>query len=244
MAVFFMAEMEFFGLIGHYHISAFMPNAEFFDKPMYLAGLLLTFTSTMFITVYFATSMAASLREGSLKLMGANTQLKEHDKIKSQYVLMVSHDIKAALGAIQSCLGVVLEGLTGKIPKRAEEMVLRAEKRSVELMEFLHDLLDLSKIRSNNKIIFSPVNPVKIAEESAKAQESLLAKKGLKIEISARYIPFVKADPKALRRVFDNLIFNAIRYNIANGSIAVNFKDTGEFVEVTVADTGDRKSVV
>ncbi len=103
---------EALGLLKHYHIgewSSCTGNMLFFLVKS------CTFAGTLFVTAYMATAIIQKLREQESDLQKANKRLEEQDRIKSQYVSGISHDIKGSLGAIQSCLKVVLNGLTGSL---------------------------------------------------------------------------------------------------------------------------------
>ena len=60
--------------------------------------------ATLFIIVYMSTSIVNRLRERERELENANRKLLDADRIKSRYVMTVSHDIRGSIGAVQSCL--------------------------------------------------------------------------------------------------------------------------------------------
>ena len=186
------------------------------------------------------TSIVDRLREGENELVVANKMLNEQDKLKSQYVLTVSHDLKGSLSSIQSCLKVVLSNLTGEISEKAREMIARAEQRTRSILYFVKDLLDLSRIRAEKPFEKkkTPLKPLVLKVIDQLKHRANAKKLTLKIE----HFPNrnVKADPETLEHVFLNLIQNAIRYTPQSGEVCVRCHELNEngFFQVSVSDTG------
>ena len=157
--------LEYAGVIPHYHVSGF-PDSEMIYNFKYLAGSLGVLSSTLFITIFMAATIVNKLRDREEKLDAANKLLAEQDRLKSQYVLTVSHDLKSSVSTIQSCLKVVLKGLTGSIGQKTTEMLSRAERRSVYMLDFISDLLNLSSIRADKNLRKSQVSVSRIAERT------------------------------------------------------------------------------
>ena len=93
--------------------------------------------ATLFITVYVSTTIVNALRRREEELEKLNLKLEESDRIKSRYVLTVSHDIRSPLAAIQSLLRVVRDGFAEPVPAKARELIERAELRSRQLLSYV-----------------------------------------------------------------------------------------------------------
>jgi len=118
------------------------PRAAYLEAALpYLVALLTAVAASLFGSVYLSSSIAEKLRQRDRELAAAVSNLERKDQEKSRYVQQVSHDIRGSISAIQSCLRVVLEGLSGPLPDSARSMVVRAERRSRSLLEFANDLL-------------------------------------------------------------------------------------------------------
>ena len=113
--------------------------------PAVLAGRLGAFASTLFIAVYFTTTIVNRLRE-------RERQLEEQDRLKSRYVMTVSHDIQAGLSAIEGLLMAVLQGFTESVGSKTRELLARASERTHLLLRFVRDLLDLSRLRAEAEV--------------------------------------------------------------------------------------------
>jgi signal transduction histidine kinase len=89
--------------------------------------------TTLCVTAFLAASIAQRLHEREKQLAQANTTLAEQDRIKSQYVMRVAHDLAGPAATITNCLQLVTLGLTGPVPDKALDMVQRAQcKRELQ----------------------------------------------------------------------------------------------------------------
>lgn len=232
---------EKLGILPHYHLSGIIADEVYFKNNRFYFGVFFALSSTLFITVYFATTIVNKLREGEKKLEEVNIKLKEQDRLKSQYVLMVSHDIQAPLSTIQSCLLVVLNGLTGAVSKKSKEMITRAEQKSQILMNFVRDLLNLSRMRASRGIERKRVS---FSEVTANVLNQLKPRAdGKRITLSFQDLEdkfFIFADTNELEELLINLIVNAIKYTPRRGKVTVGVENPGDgdYLQVYVSDTG------
>ena len=227
-------------ILPHLHLSGFLPDAFCLYHTRFLPGLLGVFTVTLFLVVYMTTSIVNRMRDGEHELAITNQKLAKKDRIKSEYVLKVSHDIQSHLSAIQSCLDVVLQGLTGPVAGKSREMIERAEKRSRFVIRFVKDLLDLSKMRAMDKLSREDL-PLKeqvflITEQFRESVEN----KRLRIRAEISDLTVVHMNRNTLMELFINLIGNAVRYTPDNGRIDIREEQSEQegFIQISVEDNG------
>jgi signal transduction histidine kinase len=226
-----MAAAEALGLIPSHPVPGF--NAERLT-PAVLAGRLGAFASTMFIAVYFTTTIVNRLRVREL-------QLKEQDRLKSRYVMTVSHDIQAGLSAVGGLLMAVLQGFTEQVGGKTRELLARASERTNLLLRFVRDLLDLSRMRAeaDGSVQRERVPLVALIAAEAELYAGPLRSKGLDFRLENQAgDPVVYGNRTALAQLFNNLISNAVRYTPDGGSVRVALRPAGGRVEVRVEDSG------
>jgi len=198
------------------------------------AGRLIAIASALYIAVYFTTTIVNRLRQREQELQG-------QDRLKSRYVMTVSHDIQAGLSAIEGLLQVVLHGFTEAIGAKTRELLGRASARSQSLLRFVRDLLDLSRMRAEAEVQRERVLLADLIRAEAEIYSTPMAEKHLAFtfENSAGQ-PEMQASRTALSQLFGNLIGNAVRYTPDGGSIRVRLApaDDGKAVLVEVEDTG------
>jgi signal transduction histidine kinase len=197
--------------------------------------------ATLFIIVYMSTSIVNRLRERERELENANRKLLDADRIKSRYVMTVSHDIRGSIGAVQSCLLVVLDGFTGTVPDKTRAMVERAEKRCENLLRFVRDLLDLSRMRATEQLEKKPVDLAALVTRAVEHARSPLDAKRLAISVeNLASSSVLRASEGAMEHLVSKLLDNAIKYTPPQGRIGFRLEDVpgGDWLRVTVTDTG------
>lgn len=231
---------ESLGLFRHFHLSGLIVASRYQDLS-YFFVVFVTFILTLYITVYISTTIIQKLRERENDLALANKKLEEQDRIKSLYVYTLSHDIKGSIGAIQSCLKVVLNGLTGSISKKSKEMVARAERRSMDLLRFINDLLELAEIRAAREIKIEKLTISEVVKKVTSQHKTLIEEKGLALVVETPIGDYyVNAHQALIEELLVNLITNAARYTPPGGKITLSFRDlkARSLIEISVADTG------
>ena len=231
----------YFNIIPHYHLGNVIPVGFCSQTQIYFLSKFLVLAITLYITVYMSTTIVNKLREREEEIEEANIALKKQDKLKSEYVLKVSHDLKGSLSAIQSYLKVILEGYAGKVSDEAKEMIGKAEKRCFSLIDFVDDLLNLSRIRASINPAKEDISIKEMVEKVSQNLASPIEKKKINLSIKGfKNNFFVNANHRELESVFMNLLENAIKYSPTEGKIEINCKRkrNSNLVQISVSDTG------
>lgn len=168
------------------------------------------------------------------------TKLKELDRLKSEFVMTASHQLKTPLTSMGMGIALLLERAVDKLDTK-EQQLLRAAHEDVQHLKALaNNLLDLSRIEAGKMEMEFDRVPVRIlAEKAVVVFETQAAEKGvgLACDISAE-LPDVKADPTKITWVLTNLISNALRYTDSGGHIRVFAEQAGPYVQISVQDDG------
>ena len=177
---------------------------------------------------------------GGVAVLQDITQLKELERMKADFVAMVTHELRAPVAAIEQQLTVILKGLAGEINERQSRMLGRAKERAKGLLDLVKDLLDLSKIEAGMQVQY--MEPVDIGSLLSKVVELMgpqAEQKGLIVEFDLEDgLPSVNADAANMEGVFTNLISNAIKYTPEGGLVQVTGKKEGGYIRIDVRDTG------
>lgn len=248
-----LAGLEYFEVIPHYHLEGFLPF-ELYRRWSVVLGILFALVTTLYVSTYIATSIAGELRKrqrevARLKdrcfldmreLEEANRRLVELDRLRTHFLAIASHDLKAPLAAVQSYLGVLLGGFVGELTARQREMLSRSSLRIKELLNLINDLLDATRIEAGQivqemkEIELAPV--VEAALENVRSQAE---EKGLKIEAALpEGLPPVRASARRLEQVLTNLLNNAVKFTPQGGEVRLEVEACGDHLRVTVRDTG------
>ncbi len=167
--------------------------------------------------------------------------MKALDKMKSEFVAKVSHELRSPLSTIHEQLAVVLSDMVGGSSQDDMNILSRAKEKTQGLISTIGDLLDLSRIEAG--IAAKESNPIQLEDLLKNIVDFLEVKakaKGqtLTLEAPAEPLPSMTADPLALESVFGNLITNAINYTQEGGTIQVIVDMAGMNFRVIVKDNG------
>ncbi|MFQ6034410.1 MAG: sensor histidine kinase [Sedimentisphaerales bacterium] len=233
-----LAIAELVGLLTHRHVRGLLPF-ELYDNFKFVMVTVLAIITTLCISALLAASISQRLHEREEQLSAANEDLKEQDRIKSQYVMRVAHDLGGPAGTITSCLKLVTLGLTGPIPEKALDMVQRAQRKSEYLGHLIRDLLSLSRIKAAKEIPKTAVELPKIINQVFEALQPQVTDKSLVLEQKLpAALPAVYGNAEAIYELFDNLVTNAVKYTPIGGRVELAVSNTGDKVLVKIQDNG------
>lgn len=165
------------------------------------------------------------------------THLKELDRIKSDFVHTVSHDLRSPLTAI---LGYVeLIGRVGPVNPQQRQFIERVQISVRNITSLINDLLELGRIESGFDARKEFVPLPMIVQYSIDSLESSIIEKELHLEVDLpEKMEKVFGDPTRLRQLIDNLLGNAIRYTPKGGQIRVSLNSETDQVILQIQDTG------
>jgi two-component system phosphate regulon sensor histidine kinase PhoR len=163
------------------------------------------------------------------------TEFRNLDKIKKDFVVNVSHELKTPLAAIKG-FAETLESTVVADERGYLEIIKRNTER---LIAIVNDLLVLSKLE--DKAIAKEKEKVDVralASNILKIFEKRAADKGLVLSVEAApSLPAIHADPYEIERLLINLVDNAINYT-DKGRVVLRLGAEGETFTIEVADTG------
>jgi two-component system, NtrC family, sensor kinase len=180
------------------------------------------------------------VRAATSELQHTINDLKEVDRLRSEFVLIVSHDLRSPLATIQTCLKVVLDGILGEIDEKQRDMVHRAERQANTLLVVVKDLLDFSRIKVGRALQKTePLLLTHIVQEIVDFISLQAGEKNVTLEVDIpSQLPQVYADRSNMERLFTNLIGNAVKYNRYGGSVTIRAVEKEDLVSVEISDTG------
>src|SRR3989339_1832850 len=177
---------------------------------------------------------------GSVTVLQDISYLKELDKMKSEFIAMVAHELRSPIATVEQQLTVVLGGMAGDLNEKQDQLMTRARERTRGVLTLINDLLDLSKIEAGKMVQYK--EPLNLADVIIRVVEMMkidAQAKNIRIDfLPPASISTIQADRSSMEGIFTNLISNAIKYTLAGGSVTIRLEDQDGFVEISVADTG------
>jgi len=166
------------------------------------------------------------------------TRRKEIERMKSDFVNMVTHELRTPITAILGFSDTLLEfwpTLDDEEKRRHLEVILRESRR---MRKLVNNFLDLSRLESD--AVKPEFTSVDLRELALRAAETLRGySPGTRVEVSApETLPPVQGDPDQLERVILNLGSNALKYSPPAGLVRLSVTREGDSVEVALSDEG------
>lgn len=167
------------------------------------------------------------------------TQMRRLEKIRSDFVANVSHELKTPLTSIKGFVETLLEGAIDD-KENNREFLRIIQEQAGRLDTLSNDLLDLASLEEQGIVLKKErVNLKELADKALIALEAELNKKEIEARIELADNLLVSADKNKIEQVFTNLIDNAVKFNRPRGSIRIYAEETPDNkIKVTVKDTG------
>lgn len=177
--------------------------------------------------------------DGAIMVFHDITELRRLETVRKDFVANVSHELRTPITNIKGYAETLLEGaLEDKV--NAEDFTKIIHSESERLAKLVEDVLDLSRIESGKMEFHFKENNI---NELIRRIE-----KGLSKQMESKKITFrndipdniakVKCDATSIAQVLLNLIENAVKYNKENGIIAISASPKGNYIEISISDTG------
>ncbi|HEX9023743.1 MAG TPA: ATP-binding protein [Geobacteraceae bacterium] len=165
---------------------------------------------------------------------------EEVDRMKTEFISTVSHELKTPLTSMKGSLQYIMT--KGKWPTDTERELLSVCLRNTDrLIRLINDILDISKIESG-KVEFSlrPLNIGDLARYAVEEMSGFAMNRQVTLKnLAGMDLPLVYGDQDRLIRVLTNLLSNAVKFSPAGKSVAVDAHREGNYVAVSVTDQGE-----
>ncbi len=174
---------------------------------------------------------------GQAIVMQDITKLKELDRVKSDFVTAVSHDLRSPLTAILGYIELVER--SGDLNQQQHEFIRRVRLSVGQITDLVSNLLDLGRIEAglDEAKELTPIGM--LARYALESMRATAEGKGLSLKLDLPDdLPMVWGAPIRLRQMVGNLIDNAIKYTPAGGWVSVAAHQEGQQVILTVGDNG------
>jgi len=177
----------------------------------------------------------AALEGRNAELDQANRQLQQMDEMKSEFVSLVSHELRAPLTALNGGLEVALQ-TADSLPPASRRTLEAMMDESARLTQFVQTILDVSRLEAGRLTL--NLGPVAVAPILYRAVEVVLGtRREVQWNLPAE-VPPVWADEVHYEQILRNLLLNADKYSPAEKPIEISAQVSDGNVSVDVADHG------
>lgn len=186
---------------------------------------------------YYRVQVTSVPEVGTVLALHDISYLKELDRLKTDFVNTVSHDIRTPLTSIMGYVELIKRG--GEVTELQADYIRRVQSSVHHITNLISEVLDLGRIEIGVNEDFTKVELKPIIKEILVEQQQLVAEKGQKLEISLpTKLPCVFGDATQLRQMLENLLGNARKYTPQGGKISFAMQVEKDQVILQIADTG------
>lgn len=165
------------------------------------------------------------------------TSLKELDRIKSDFVSTVSHDLRSPLTAILGYVDLIERA--GPVTELQRDFVHRVQSSVHNITHLVDDLVELGRIESGFDTRKEAVRIQKIIQLVAENTKKIIAEKGQTLLVQVpETLPPVYANSVQISQMIENLLDNASKYTHRGGVITLNAETDDQQIILQVSDNG------
>jgi two-component system phosphate regulon sensor histidine kinase PhoR len=170
------------------------------------------------------------------------SDLRRLERMRSEFVANVSHELKTPIAAVKGFAETLLAGAMND-KETAKSFLQIIYDESGRLDRLIVDILELSKIESKRiPLHFSPVHLTDFTHKTLEMMKSEASKKQITLSMQVPEALYLEADEDRLRQVLINLLSNGINYTPSGGSVRVEAHavkvNEEEKVRILISDTG------
>jgi len=168
------------------------------------------------------------------------TRLKELDRLKSEFVMAASHELKTPLTSIGMSISLLKEKAIDKLDAKESELLYAADEEVQRLKALVSDLLDISKIEAGKMPIeFDSVLVEMIFDKAVGVLKNQADEKNIELSYNLPdNLPPIEADVNKITWVLTNLISNSLRYTNTNGCVKLSAEQVSSQIHISVTDDG------
>jgi len=185
-------------------------------------------------------ALAGAFNQMALQLEAAAAKQREVERLRSDLIAWVGHDLQTPLASIRAILEALADGMVDD-PASVKRYLETAQRDVRSLSLLIDDLFQMAQIDAGGlRLERAPAALSDLISDTLESFSALAARQGVKLEGSAEAdVDPVLMDTPRVGRVLNNLVNNALRHTPSGGSVEVRALRTARGVEVVVADTGE-----
>jgi len=167
------------------------------------------------------------------------TELKKIDVMRSQFVNMAAHELKAPLSAVQGYLEILTDESIDHSSEMTKQYLDRSLARTKALVSLINDLLNISRMEAGTqRREIERLDISSLLQQVLESMNSEITAKELQVETKWGHNLFITADRSELARLFKHLISNAIKYSHSQGQISILTERENNYIKTQISDRG------
>ena len=177
---------------------------------------------------------------GTVTLLHDVAQLSALEKVKSNFLAMVSHQLKSPLSSTLLQTSILLDGMVGELGEKQRDLIQKIKAKIRGMTELVNDVLDVCFIEEGAYVAqIEALNIPEILERSVELMQPQAQDKHVCFQVKIREdLPLFTGNRSSIEAMFINLISNAIKYTPPDGQVRVYITGDPQNIQIKVSDTG------
>lgn len=178
--------------------------------------------------------------ERTQELEKLNEELKNLNKMKSDFISAVSHELRTPLTSIKGYASILMTGKLGDVLPAQKERLEKIDKHSNSLVHLINNLLDIARIESGKvQMDMKDISIKEILDSIVDIITPQTKEKNISLKINSN-IKFdkIKADQMQLERALLNLVSNAVKFTPERGKVLIDIQEKDDDIQFSIEDTG------
>jgi len=177
---------------------------------------------------------------GSVTLLHDVAQLSAIEKIKSNFLAMVSHQLKSPLSSTLLQTSILLDGMVGELGEKQRDLIQKIKAKIRGMTDLVNDVLDVCFIEEGAYVAqIEALNLPEILQRTIELIQPQAHDKNIYFQVSIEEdFPLFIGNRSSIEAMFINLISNSIKYTPPNGQFRVHVMKKAQHIQIEVSDTG------
>lgn len=177
---------------------------------------------------------------GSVTLLHDVAQLSAIDKVRSNFLSMVSHQLKSPLSSTLLQTSIILDGMVGGLNDKQKDLLQKIKAKIKGMVDLIHDILDVCYIEEGGYLTqIGNLDLAEILQRTVDLMQPQTQDKNIALHVKIEdHLPLIVGNKSSVEAMFINLISNAIKYTPSEGQVSVEMSENAQNVQIEVSDTG------
>ncbi|MCI0344979.1 MAG: ATP-binding protein, partial [Chloroflexi bacterium] len=177
---------------------------------------------------------------GTVTILRDATREQELDRLKSEFLTVVSHELQTPLTAVKGALELVRDDEEGRLSRVQRRFLDTIDRNCERLVALVGDLLDLSRLEAGRvELEPRPLDAAAVIRGVVVGLSNLFDSRGIALRVVlTEDLPPILGDRRRVEQILTNLFSNAAKYTPTHGWVEVAARPADRGVAITVADSG------
>lgn len=176
---------------------------------------------------------------GTVGVLSDITHLKELNRLKTELLGIVSHELRSPLTSLKAAASMMLHDRKLD-PATEQEFLEIMDDQCNRMNRMIGNLLNASRVDAGRQLemVWSDVEPVDLVNHTATIMRVPASRHHLRVEVPAQKVPPIRADAEKLQQVLTNLLDNAFKYSPPGSEVVLKLEDEPDRIRLAVVDHG------